>query len=87
MLKDGSKGKVEVIISVRILKVIEISVFGKDVSLFGFQKTDNIIWILESWPIFNVSFGNSNEMRDIQRQHKARKVESANLMPNHPYSA
>ena len=30
MLKDGSKGKVEVIISVRTLKFIEISVFGKN---------------------------------------------------------
>jgi hypothetical protein len=39
VIKDGSQTKVEVIISVRILKFIEISVFGKDWKSWGVRKS------------------------------------------------
>ena len=38
MIKDGSQTKVEVIISVRILKFIEISVFGKNEQVLKNRK-------------------------------------------------
>ena len=41
-------------------------------------KTDEAnrmdIWVMESWPIFNVSIYNSDEIRVIQRQRDGKKL-------------